>query len=188
MKQKIILSLCTVFTFCSPTVTAQRQKLNFNGDWQIHYPAEALENADKTQTVTLPRAWNEDWAYRVNIAQLPDDTCRYTKVFTAPMEWEGKHVFIEFEGARQSAEVWLNGKRVGIHQNGVMAFGFDLTPYIKFGKENRLEVLTDNDWAYKEKNAEKEAKRKEKLDKKKKVRRTDFKPGSDIDIFPEDDE
>jgi cell division ATP-binding protein FtsE len=39
-----------------------------------------------------------------------------------------------------------------------------------------------------EKNAEKEAKRKEKLDKKKKVRRTDFKPGSDIDIFPEDDE
>ena len=36
--------------------------------------------------------------------------------------------------------------------------------------------------------AQKEAKRKEKLDKKKKVRRTDFKPGSDIDLFPEDDE
>ena len=36
--------------------------------------------------------------------------------------------------------------------------------------------------------AQKEAKRKEKLDKKKKVRRTDFTPGSDIDIFPEDDE
>ena len=39
-----------------------------------------------------------------------------------------------------------------------------------------------------EKQAAKEAKRKEKLDKKKKVRRTDFNPGSDIDIFPEDDE
>ena len=39
-----------------------------------------------------------------------------------------------------------------------------------------------------EKAAQKEAKRKEKLDKKKKVRRTDFQPGSDIDIFPEDDE
>ena len=39
-----------------------------------------------------------------------------------------------------------------------------------------------------DKMAQKEAKRKEKLDKKKKVRRTDFKPGSDIDIFPEDDE
>ena len=35
---------------------------------------------------------------------------------------------------------------------------------------------------------EKLLKRKEKLDKKKKVRRTDFTPDSDIDIFPEDDE
>ena len=39
-----------------------------------------------------------------------------------------------------------------------------------------------------EKLAQKEAKRKEKLDKKKKVRRTDFQPGSDIDLFPEDEE
>ena len=39
-----------------------------------------------------------------------------------------------------------------------------------------------------EKNAQKEAKRKEKMDKKKKIRRTEFQPGSDIDIFPEDDE
>ena len=42
--------------------------------------------------------------------------------------------------------------------------------------------------AREEKIAQKEAKRKEKLDKKKKVRRTDFTPGSDIDIFPEDNE
>ncbi len=42
--------------------------------------------------------------------------------------------------------------------------------------------------AREEKLAQKEAKRKEKLDKKKKVRRTDFTPGTDIDIFPEDDE
>ena len=39
-----------------------------------------------------------------------------------------------------------------------------------------------------EKAAAKEAKRREKLDKKKKARRTDFQPGSDIDLFPEDDE
>ena len=39
-----------------------------------------------------------------------------------------------------------------------------------------------------EKLAQKEAKRQEKLDKKKKVRRTDFQPGSDIDLFPEDEE
>lgn len=42
--------------------------------------------------------------------------------------------------------------------------------------------------AREEKQAQKEAKRQEKLDKKKKVRRTDFMPGSDIDVFPEDEE
>ena len=148
-----ILSLLALLLLAQP-MAAERQKLNFNGNWQLHYPAEAIQYPNQTRTVTLPRAWNEDWAYRVDIHALPDDTCRYTKLFTAPAEWQGKHVFIEFEGARQSAEVWLNGHRLGLHQNGVMAFGFELTPYILIGKENRLEVLTDNDWAYKERNAD----------------------------------
>lgn len=39
-----------------------------------------------------------------------------------------------------------------------------------------------------EKQAQKEARRKEKSDKKKKNGKTDFQPGSDIDIFPEDEE
>lgn len=135
---------------CATSAMAQRD-INFNADWQIHYPASSRLHAGEVHTVTLPRAWNEDEAFRVGIASLPDDTCRYTKSFSAPAEWKGKHVFIEFEGARQAAEVWLNGHLVGLHQNGVMAFGFDLTPYILIGKANRLEVLTDNDWTYKEK-------------------------------------
>ncbi len=138
---------------CAVSMTAQqRAKYNFNGNWQIHYPKDCINHQGTTETVTLPRAWNEDYAYRVGIASLPDDTCRYTKTFFAPKEWSGKRILIEFEGARQAAEVWMNGKRVGLHENGVMAFGFDLTPYIVIGKENKLEVLTDNDWSYKEKN------------------------------------
>ena len=144
--------LTPILLLSALTVMAQRQKLNFNGNWQIRLPQEAVLHPGETRTVTLPHAWNEDWAYRVDIHDLPDDTCRYTKRFTAPHEWKGRHVFIEFEGARQSAEVWLNGHRLGLHQNGVMAFGFELTPYLLMGKENCLEVLTDNDWSYKEKN------------------------------------
>ena len=145
IKQFITLMLLA----CATPSFAQRS-INFNRDWQIHYPQSSRLHAGKTETVTLPRAWNEDEAFRVGIASLPDDTCRYTKRFYVPEEWRGKHVFVEFEGARQSAEVWLNGHRLGIHQNGVMAFGFELTPYLMFGKDNSLVVLTDNDWSYKE--------------------------------------
>ena len=126
---------------CAVSVSAQRA-INFNADWQL-----------RGKTVTLPRAWNEEYAFRVPIEKLPDDTVRYVKTFTAPKSWKGKKVFIEFEGARQAAEVWLNGHRLGLHENGVMAFGFDLTPFLLVGKENRLDVLTDNSWSYKERGA-----------------------------------
>lgn len=142
--------LTGIFLSVSLFASAQHS-INFNSEWQIHYPTSSRLHSGDVKKVTLPRAWNEDEAYRVGIASLPDDTCRYTKRFIAPTEWKGKHVFIEFEGARQAAQVWLNGHYLGIHQNGVMAFGFELTPYIIYGKENHLEVLTDNDWSYKEK-------------------------------------
>ena len=130
--------------WCALSATAQRT-INFNADWVMN-----------GRTVTLPRAWNEEYAFKVPIEKLPDDTVRYIKTFTAPKHWKRKKVFIEFEGARQAAEVWLNGHHVGLHENGVMAFGFDLTPYILPGRENRLEVLTDNSWSYKERGASQE--------------------------------
>ena len=130
---KRVLSLI-IFGFFLFAHTSAQRAINWNEDWQM-----------LGKTVTLPRAWNEEYAFKVRCANLPDDTVRYTKTFTAPKAWKNKKVFIEFEGARQAAEVWLNGYRLGLHENGVMAFGFDLTPYLKIGKENRLEVLTDND-------------------------------------------
>lgn len=146
------LTLSLLLSCAIPSMA--QEAIDFNRDWQIRYPATSILHSNKTESVTLPRAWNEEFAYRVPIEALPDDTVRYTKTFLAPKAWKGKKVFIEFEGARQSAEVWLNGTRIGLHQNGVMAFGFDLTTYIKIGKENKLEVLTDNDWSYHEKNAD----------------------------------
>ena len=47
------------------------------------------------------------------------------------------------------ADVWLNGQKVGFSDNGVMAFGFDLTPYIREG-ENVLAVRCDNSWTYRD--------------------------------------
>ena len=120
---------------------AARDTYNFNSDWRIE---------KQKKLVTLPHAWNEDEAFKVYINQMSDSVIWYRKTFRLPESAEGKRVFIEFEGARQAAEVFVNGERVGLHENGVMAFGFDLTPYVKKGK-NEIEVRTDNDWHYHEK-------------------------------------
>jgi len=139
------------------TITAsavERKKLNFNNDWrlQVGDVAEAARpdyDDAAWQRVTLPYAFNGDEAFRKDIVDLTDTVCWYRKTFTlSESDMQGK-VFIEFEGARQGADVWLNGQKVGFSDNGVMAFGFDLTPYIKKG-DNVMAVRCDNSWQYRD--------------------------------------
>lgn len=129
-----------------------RYKYNFNSDWYLHV-GDIKErkniNTDKWKKVVLPCAFNEDEAFRLPIDQLTDTVMWYRKTFRLPMSVKNKKVFIEFEGIRQSGDFYINGHYIGLHENGTMAFGFDLTPYIKKG-DNLIEVRIDNDWNYTE--------------------------------------
>ncbi len=161
--KKLFLSitlLATILALCNfSNLQAQRSKYNFNLDWHLlvgdqdsteffSTPFEAKSNAKQ---VTLPHAFNEDEAFAVPIAQLTDTICWYYKTFRLPQETFGKKVFIEFEGVRQAAEVYLNGHHIGYNENGVTAFGFDLTPHINYKGDNKIAVRIDNDWNYAEK-------------------------------------
>ncbi|RYZ26343.1 MAG: glycoside hydrolase family 2 protein, partial [Chitinophagaceae bacterium] len=75
----------------------------------------------------------------------------YRKHFKLPASAKGQKVFLEFEGIRQAGEFYLNGVNIGMHENGAMAFGFDVSDIVKFGEENVLAARIDNDWNYREK-------------------------------------
>ena len=142
-----------LFMIVRPVSSVNRQKLNFNGGWLLKVGdfTEAMNPSfddSGWQHVTLPYAFNENEAFRVSIENLTDTVMWYRKHFTVD-EVEARKYFIEFEGIRFGAEVWLNDRPLGITENGVMASGFDLTPYIKRG-ENVIAVRVDNDWHYKE--------------------------------------
>lgn len=77
-----------------------------------------------------------------------------SETFRLPANNHQKKVFIEFEGVRQGADFYINGKYIGFHENGVMAIGFDLTPHIKYGQENVIAIRIDNNWDYKERNTD----------------------------------
>ena len=139
----------------------ERAKLNFNADWELHIgdlqvssvvaPSKVSPTGDEGgawQRVTLPYAFNGDEAFKKDIVDLTDTICWYRKSFEAPSgAVGGAKFFIEFEGVRQGADFYLNGKHLGFSENGVMACGFDLTPYIKEG-ENVIAVRCDNSWNY----------------------------------------
>lgn len=134
---------------------AAREKYNFNQQWLLHIGdvsgAEKVKCADADwQKIALPRAFNENEVYKVAIHELTDTVAWYRKYFKLPRSAKGKKIFIEFEGVRQGADFYLNGHRIGLHENGVMAVGFDLTPYIDYSGTNVVAVRVDNDWKYRE--------------------------------------
>lgn len=149
-----LLFLCTVNAAISQSITP-REKYNFNADWKMlvgDQPGNELVNvADKEwQKVTLPHAFNENDAFKQSIDKLATGIVWYRKNFKVPKDTRGKKVFIEFEGIRLAGEFFLNGKWIGRSENGIMAFGFDITNAIKYDSVNVLSAKIDNSWTYKE--------------------------------------
>ena len=156
MRNKILLFLLAFIGISQiAAASAVRDKYNFNSEWLLYVgdipEAKEVRFQDTDwKKVTLPRPFNEDEAFRLSIEQLTDTIMWYRKHFRLPANSKNKKVFVEFEGVRQGADFYINGEYIGLHENGAMAVGFDLTPYIKYGQENVMAVRIDNNWNYKE--------------------------------------
>ncbi len=138
-----------------------RTTYNFNPDWKfIKEDAPGAENPlfddSKWTVVSAPHTYNDVDSFDEIIARGGEKTLYmgpvcYRKHFKLPAEAEGKKVFLEFEGLRQAARFFVNGKPVGKYENGVTPCGIDITDAVLFGdQENVLTVKLTNDTNYKE--------------------------------------
>ena len=57
----------------------------------------------------------------------------YRTTFQVPSTWEGRKVFIHFEGVDSAFYLWVNGQKVGYSEGSRTPAEFDLTPYLKRG-------------------------------------------------------
>ena len=138
----------------SVAVPSPRATYNLNPGWRM--TTGDIAGADrpdfddaKWQTVTLPNAFNEKEAFARDIRELSTGITWYRKRLTLPKGAEKGKAFLEFEGVRQAAEVWVNGRSVILSEHGAMAFGADISAAVRTG-ENVIAVRVDNDWRYKE--------------------------------------
>jgi len=144
------------FAVTLQSLFAQRQTYNFNSDWQ--FKTGEIEGAEASNfdtegwtSVTLPHAYNQEEAFLKAIDEHSTSIVWYRKNFILPEAAKGQKIFLEFEGIRQGGDIYVNGKQVGLHENGVMAFGLDLSDIVVFdGKENSIALRIDNDWHYRQ--------------------------------------
>jgi hypothetical protein len=124
-----------------------RQRLNFNREWKFelgdHAGAEAAGYDDsKWQTVGLPHSFSAPYFQGKDFYT---GYGWYRKYLEIPAAWSGKRVFLEFDGAFQDAEIFVNGQRIGEHKGGYTGFSVELTDAIRTGG-NLLAVRLNNNW------------------------------------------
>ncbi len=116
----------------------------FNSDWQfinsdIDRSWAAIKNETLWMPVDLPhttriepKVVNNQW----------QGFAWYRKKITADKSWNQKKIYVDFEAAMNTAEVWLNDKKLGSHLGGYLPFSVEL-PANLVG-ENWLYVKLDN--------------------------------------------
>lgn len=67
-------------------------------------------------------------------ATMPNPVGSYRRDFTVPDSWKGRDVFIRFNGVEAGFYIWVNGKKVGYSEDSYLPAEFNLTPYLKPGK------------------------------------------------------
>jgi len=73
----------------------------------------------------------------------------YRREFDLPQNWNGQQVFIHFGAIKSVGFVWVNGKKVGMSKDSKTPQEFDITKYIKSGKNTiAVEVFRWSDASY----------------------------------------
>lgn len=147
-----LFSLTVSAEFYPERMYKERKKASLDYGWKFYRnsptgtPSDSNYNDAGWVTVNIPHSASYDPPTPDGEAQGHQGICWYRKRFSIPST--AKHtgkIFLEFEGAMQSADVYLNGKLLGTHDNsGFTWFGFDITDQVSRTGQNVLAVRLDN--------------------------------------------
>lgn len=108
-------------------------------------------NDSRWRTLNIPHDWSIEGTFsKDNPAgpgggALPGGIGWYRKTFQMPVSQKGNLVFIDFDGVYRNSEVWINGQYLGKRPYGYSSFRYELTPFLKYGKDkNIVAVKVDN--------------------------------------------
>jgi beta-galactosidase len=154
----IIIPYASVNDALSGIKTKSAGFRSLNGTWKFHWsdtpegvPADFFkENFNDTQwdTIGVPSNWemkgfgdplfrNVTTPFHPRPPFVPREynpSGAYRRTFTLPSGWDGKEIFLRMEKTASASFVWINGKQVGYNEGGQEPAEYNITPYVRTGK------------------------------------------------------
>ena len=82
------------------------------------------------------RTPSKDWMTYKNRNEVGS----YRRTFTIPAGWDGKEIYVNFDGVDSFFYIYINGHYVGFSKNSRNLAQFDITPYLNKKGENLIAV------------------------------------------------
>ena len=132
-----------------------RERVSFDNDWRFVLAdtatmAAADYNDAYWRRLDVPHDWAIEGDFSVGNPSgagggaLPGGIGWYRKTFTLPPSDSAQEkVFLEFDGVYMNSTVYVNGQKVGYRPYGYSSFEYDITPYVREGR-NVVAVRVDN--------------------------------------------
>jgi beta-galactosidase len=101
-------------------------------------------NDRKWETVTLPHTAHTEPLVAGQNARQWQGVCWYRKAFDLPADARDKKIFLRFDGAMNTAEIWVNGESTGQFMGGYLPYVMDISNLARPGAKNLIAVRLDN--------------------------------------------
>jgi beta-galactosidase len=144
-----------------------------NGDWKFKWSPSVPERPQTFyrtdyddadwDTIPVPSNWqiqgygipiytNKKYPFEVDPPRIDpavNSVGSYRSTFELPEAWAGRRTLIHFAGVNSCMTLWVNGERVGYSEGSRTPAEFDLTPFVKPGKNLlAVEVFRWGDGSY----------------------------------------
>ena len=84
----------------------------------------------------------QDWT----VSKYPNEVGSYRRTFDVPADWDGRQVYLNFDGVDSFFYLWVNGQYVGFSKNSRNTAVFNVTRYLNKGKNTvAVEVYRSSD-------------------------------------------
>lgn len=69
-------------------------------------------------------------------SNMPNPVGTYRRTFTIPASWEGRDVYVRFNGVGHGYYLWINGQRIGYSEDSYVPSEFKITDYLVEGENS----------------------------------------------------